>query len=60
MSSHLYLAWLFIGFMTHFFYKRFRKTEIILLVPVYFVFFLLFGICFISGLYMIIYLLYFK
>lgn len=60
MSSHLYLAWLFIGFMTRLFYKRFRKTEMILLVPLYFIFIIFFGIVFISGLAIISYILFFK
>ena len=56
MTFPMYVAWLFMGVLTRFFYQRIQRSKIILLIPFYFVLFLFFGFVFLTGLGVIIYL----
>lgn len=55
MTIRMCLAWIFLGIMTYFFYKRLQKTKSVLLVPVYFLLLIVGGLFLISGLGVVIY-----
>lgn len=46
---HFYVAWLFMGFMARFFYQRIVRTNVIVLVPLYYACLLFFGFVFVAG-----------
>lgn len=55
MVWHFYLAWMFMGLMSTFFYSRAKKTTMILLAPLYFGLFILFLVLFLIGLAIVFY-----
>lgn len=57
MTISMYLAWLFVGFMTKFFYKRISTSAAIWMIPIYFILLVLFGLIFIFGLVVNLYLI---